>query len=64
MLWSEIERIGREKYSLTDEWQLCAADASDIEIIKVEYGKKGPRGGWLRGKENTYVGYILNSNQQ
>lgn len=61
--WSDIERIGREIYGLSEEWILCAADASDPHVMKIEFGKKGPRGGWLRGKENKFIGYISNYQQ-
>ena len=60
MRWSEIEQAGKEKYKLSHEWHLCAADASDIEVIKVEFRKKGLQGEWLQGKENTFEGYIVN----
>jgi hypothetical protein len=59
MEWKEIERIGRAKYKLEDEWHLCAADASDPEVMQIRFNKKGPRGGWLRGKENEFSGFIV-----
>lgn len=62
MRWEDIEAAGREKYNLSDEWHLCAADAGDIEVVKVEFSKKGPRGAWLRGKENRFDGYVLRAN--
>jgi hypothetical protein len=63
MDWKEIERIGRKNYELSDEWILCGADASDPNVMKIEFGKKGVRGGWLKGKENGFKGYISDYKQ-
>lgn len=62
MKWEDIESAGREKYNLLEEWHLCAADAGDPEVIKVEFGRKGPRGGWLRGKEHSVKGFLIKAN--
>lgn len=59
MKWGDIEAAGREKYGLSEEWHLCAVDAKDSEVMVVEFSKKGPRGAWLRGKENRFDGYVL-----
>lgn len=60
MHWSEIEKKGRAKYDLAaDVWFLVGADATDREVMKVEFSKKGPRGGWLRGPGNRFKGYIV-----
>ncbi len=63
MLWSEIERIGRETHSLSNDWILCGANASDPNVMTIEFGKKGPRGAWLKGKKNEFHGYIPNYKQ-
>jgi len=63
MEWEEIQRIGRELYNLSEDWILCGADASDSTVMKIEFGRKGIRGGWLRGKQNTFKGYISNYKQ-
>ena len=60
MHWEDIQKVGREIYKLSEEWHLCAADASDPFVMQIEFGKKGPRGGWLKGKENKLKGYISN----
>jgi hypothetical protein len=60
MNWKDIERIGRETYKLSSEWILSGADASDPHVMQIEFGKKGPRGGWLKGKEHSFKGYISN----
>lgn len=63
MEWSEIERIGRELYNLSDEWHLCFADAGDPNVMVIRFNKKGPRGGWLRGSQNEFKGFIPNYRQ-
>lgn len=60
MKWADIEKHGRVIYNLSEEWHLCAADASDENVMKIEFGKKGPRGGWLKGSENRFDGYLVN----
>lgn len=60
MKWSEIERIGRELYNLSDEWHLSFADAGDPFTMEIRFQKKGPRGGWLRGEGNEIKGFIPN----
>lgn len=60
MKWEEIELKGRSKYSLSQEWHLCGVDASDIEVIEVEFRRKGPRGGWLKNKKDIFRGYVVN----
>lgn len=59
MEWTAIETAGKSKYKLTDEWHLCGADASDPEVMQVEFSKKGPRGAWLRGERNRFKGFIV-----
>lgn len=51
LVLKDIERIGRKINSLPDEWILCAADAADPNVMNIEFGKKGPRGAWLNGRE-------------
>lgn len=59
MEWSDIESAGRAAYDLSEEWHLVAADAADPNVMKIEFSKKGPRGGWLKGKENRFNGYLV-----
>lgn len=63
MHWNDIESIGRESYNLSEVWHLCAVDASDPNVMRIEFSKKGSRGGWLKGSENRFKGYITNYKQ-
>lgn len=58
-LWDELERRGRAKFKLDDTFHLNMVDIADPEIAQVEFARKGPRGGWIRGKENAVRGALV-----
>jgi hypothetical protein len=58
-LWDELERRGREKYHLDDTFHLNTANVADPEIAQIELTRKGPRGGWLRGKDDRVRGQVV-----
>lgn len=58
-LWDELERRGREKFGLSDAFHLNMVNVADPEIARVELMRKGPRGGWMRGKGNSVRGILV-----
>lgn len=58
-LWDELERRARLKFGVGEDWHLCAVNVADPEVAQVELARKGPRGGWLRGRQNSIKGAVI-----